>query len=51
MCPLLRRWRKAKAKEKEGKDNVKSSNAIVKDFFESLDVACNHGRKVGFATR
>ena len=35
MCQLLRRWRKAKAKE--GKDNVKSSNAIVKDFFESLD--------------
>ena len=49
MCPFLTRWRKAKANE--GKDNVESSNAIVNDFFESLDVACKHGRKVGFATR
>jgi len=49
MCPLLRRWRKAKAKE--GKDNDESSNAIINDFFEILHVAYKHGRKVGFATR
>ena len=52
MCPLSKRWRKAMAKAKEGKDTVKSSNAIVNDFFESLDVVyTKHGRKVGFATR
>ena len=35
-----------------GEDNVESSNAILNDFFESLDeLPYTHGRKVGFATR
>jgi len=39
MCPFLTRWRKA------GKDNVESSNAILNDFFDSLDVAYTNGRE------
>ena len=35
MCPFLTPWRKAKAKE--GEDNSESSDAILNDFFESLD--------------
>ena len=50
MCPFLTRWRNANAKE--GEDNSESSDAILNDFFESLDeLAYKHGRKVGFATR
>jgi len=42
----------AQGEEGEGEDNVESSNAILNDFFESLDeLAYTHGRKVGFATR